>query len=207
MALALFPNRPRRLKRRSVPSSWWRDLARGRRSASSARIKLPSSNTRGLAPERICAVTFTNRVAEEIRRPADAHPGGACEAITRGTIPLRMCLALLREHAEAAGLKKGFVVADEQLPEVIWAACNVPLELAGIAPHKPVQPARVQKQDYELTPTTRACIAKYTAWLRTAHGGFRHWSRRPKSCCTLGGTSADAIAAALDYLLVAISGT
>src|SRR2546422_6885410 len=43
-------------------------------------------NTRGLAPERICAVTFTNRAAEEIAVRLTHTLGERAEAITRGTI-------------------------------------------------------------------------------------------------------------------------
>src|SRR6266853_1361247 len=69
-------------------------------------------NTRGLAPERICAVTFTNRAAEEIAVRLKHTLGDRAEGVTRGTIHA-LCLALLREHAEAAGLRKGFGVAEE----------------------------------------------------------------------------------------------
>src|SRR5207244_3118333 len=57
-------------------------------------------NTRGLAPERICAVTFTNRAAEEIAVRLEHTLGDRAEGVTRGTIHA-LCLALLREHAEA----------------------------------------------------------------------------------------------------------
>src|SRR5882672_2656586 len=53
-------------------------------------------NHRGLAPERICAVTFTNRAAEEIAVRLTHTLGERAEAITRGTIHA-LCLALLRD--------------------------------------------------------------------------------------------------------------
>src|SRR5437773_8243266 len=37
-----------------------------------------------------------------------------------------LCLALLREHAEVAGLRKGFGVADEQYQKVILGRLHVP---------------------------------------------------------------------------------
>src|SRR5947207_12074472 len=43
-------------------------------------------NTRGLAPERICAVTFTNRAAEEIAVRLKHTLGDRAEGVTRGTI-------------------------------------------------------------------------------------------------------------------------
>ena len=60
---------------------------------------------KGIDPHRICAVTFTNRAAEEIAR-RNTHD------VWRGTIHA-FCLALLREFAADAGLKRGFGVADE----------------------------------------------------------------------------------------------
>src|SRR2546429_1010559 len=60
----------------------------------------------GVAPERICAVTFTNRAAEEIAVRLKHTLGDRAEAITRGTIHA-LCLALLREHAVAAGARGG----------------------------------------------------------------------------------------------------
>src|SRR5205809_7537674 len=59
----------------------------------------------GIDPHRICAVTFTNRAAEEIvRRLTHAVCRGATHAF---------CRAVLREFVEEAGLRRGFGVADE----------------------------------------------------------------------------------------------
>src|SRR6058998_1793687 len=66
----------------------------------------------GIDPHRICAVTFTNRAAEEIAGRLKQTMGNKAEAITRGTIHA-LCLALLRDQTDAAGLKRGFGVADE----------------------------------------------------------------------------------------------
>src|SRR2546425_7725433 len=69
----------------------------------------------GIDPRRICAVTFTNRAAEEI---ADRLREANADSVTRGTIHA-LCLALLREFGELAGLKRGFGIADEQYQDVI----------------------------------------------------------------------------------------
>jgi len=86
--------------------------------------------TRGVAPERICAVTFTNRAAEEIAVRLKHTLRDRADVITRGTIHA-LCLSLLREHAEAAGLRKGFGVADEQYQKVVLGRLHVPLEQRG----------------------------------------------------------------------------
>src|SRR6185295_12421571 len=72
----------------------------------------------GIDPHRICAVTFTNRAAEEIATRLKQTLGDKADAVTRGTIHA-LCLALLREHPEEVGLKRGFGVADEQYQHVI----------------------------------------------------------------------------------------
>jgi len=49
----------------------------------------------GIDPHRICAVTFTNRAAEEIAMRPQAGAGDKADSVTRGTIHA-LCLALLR---------------------------------------------------------------------------------------------------------------
>src|SRR5216110_4051170 len=46
-------------------------------------------DSRGVAPERICAVTFTNRAAEEIAVRLNHTLRDRAEVITRGTIHAR----------------------------------------------------------------------------------------------------------------------
>src|SRR5438477_10266049 len=67
----------------------------------------------GLAPRRICAVTFTNKAADEITARLRREVGADAEEITRGTLH-GLCLALLRDQAAAAGLRRWFVIADEE---------------------------------------------------------------------------------------------
>src|SRR2546422_11696061 len=63
-------------------------------------------NTRGLAPERICAVTFPNRAAEEsavrLKHTLGDRAGGAARGTTHA-----LGLGLLRGHAAGAGRGKG----------------------------------------------------------------------------------------------------
>ncbi|MEP7176749.1 MAG: UvrD-helicase domain-containing protein, partial [Gemmatimonadales bacterium] len=66
----------------------------------------------GIAPGRICAVTFTNKAADEIAARLRREIGPAAEEITRGTLH-SLCARLLRDHAGAAGLQRGFGIADE----------------------------------------------------------------------------------------------
>src|SRR5437870_4860326 len=158
-------------------------------------------NTRGLAPERICAVTFTNRAAEEIAVRLKHTLGDRADGVTRGTIHA-VCLALLREHAEAAGLRKGFCVADEPYQKVILGRLHVPLEQRGSLLNR-FSRHRVQKQDFELTADDARLYREYAAWL--AHRNmldFDDLVSKAEELLRARGDLADAIAARWDYLLV-----
>src|SRR5881296_3783552 len=156
-------------------------------------------NTRGLAPERICAVTFTNRAAEEIAVRLKHTLGDRAEGVTRGTIHA-LCLALLREHAEAAGLRKGFGVADEQYQKIILGRLRVPLEQRGPLLNRF---SRHRVQPYELTADDARLYREYTAWL--AHRNmldFDDLVTKVEELLRTREDIADAIAARWDYLLV-----
>src|SRR5207237_680150 len=154
-----------------------------------------------LAPERICAVTFTNRAAEEIAIRLKHTRGARAEPITRGTIHA-LCLALLREHAEAAGLRKGFGVADEQYQKAILGRLHVPQEPRGSLLNR-FSRHRVQKRDYELTADDARLYREYAAWL--AHRNmldFDDLVSKAEELLRTHGDIADAVAARWDYLLV-----
>src|SRR6266853_1863623 len=156
-------------------------------------------NTRGLAPERICAVTFTNRAAEEIAVRLKHTLGDRAESVTRGTIHA-LCLALLREHAEAAGLRKGFGVADEQYQKVILGRLHVPLEQRGSLLNRF---SRRRVQDYRLTDDDARLYREYAVWL--AHRNMLDFDDlvvKAEELVRTHGDIADAIAARWDYLLV-----
>src|SRR5881392_4294599 len=156
--------------------------------------------TVGIAPERICAVTFTNRAAEEIAVRLKHTLRERADGITRGTIHA-LCLGLLREHAEAAGLRKGFGVADEQYQKVILGRLRVPLEQRGPLLNRF---GRHRVQAYELTADDARLYREYTAWL--AHRNmvdFDDLVTKAEELLRRRVDVADAIAARWDYLLVA----
>src|ERR1051325_4672096 len=118
-------------------------------------------DTLGVAPERICAVTFTNRAAEEIALRLKHTLRDRADAITRGTIHA-LCLALLRDHAEAAGLRRGVGVAGEQYQKVILGRLPGPLEQRGALLNRF---SRHRVQDYRLTLEDARLYREYAVWL------------------------------------------
>src|SRR5213595_1256259 len=155
--------------------------------------------TLGIAPERICAVTFTNRAAEEIAVRLKHTLQARADGITRGTIHA-LCLALLREYTDAAGLRHGFGVADEQYQKVILGRLHVPLEQRGSLLNRF---GRHRVQAYDLTADEARLYREYTAWL--AHRNmldFDDLVAKAGELVRTRGDVADAIAARWDYLLV-----
>jgi DNA polymerase III epsilon subunit family exonuclease len=65
----------------------------------------------GMTPQRILAVTFTNKAAEEIGTRLHEVRGVSAVEVTRGTLHA-VCLTILRDFAERCGLRPGFGVAD-----------------------------------------------------------------------------------------------
>jgi superfamily I DNA/RNA helicase len=84
----------------------------------------------GYAPERICAVTFTNKAADEISARLVREIGEPGRHVTRGTLH-RLCVGILRDHPEAAGLRPGFGIADEEYQRALLRRLRIPDERAN----------------------------------------------------------------------------
>jgi superfamily I DNA/RNA helicase/DNA polymerase III epsilon subunit-like protein len=67
----------------------------------------------GIEPSRICAVTFTNKAAEELAGRLERRLGERAGEVVRGTLH-RLCLGILRDHPAEAGLRDGFGIADDE---------------------------------------------------------------------------------------------
>ena len=139
----------------------------------------------GIDPARICAVTFTNRAAEEIGSRLKHD-------VRRGTIHA-FCLALLREHFEAAGLKQGFGVADEVYQNVVLGRLRVATERRGGILNRF---GRHRLQGYTLQPDEARLFREYCAWL--AHRNMVDFDE----LITRAEPLAELIADRWDYLLV-----
>jgi len=146
----------------------------------------------GIDPDRICAVTFTNRAAEEIAGRLKQTLGDKAEAVTRGTIHA-LCLALLREHSDAAGLKRGFGVADEVYQSVVLGRLRVPAERRGGVLNRF---GRHRLNGYKLQPDEARLFREYCSWL--AHRNMVDFDELITKAEPLAGLIADR----WDYLLV-----
>lgn len=75
--------------------------------------------SRGIAPRNILAVTFTNKAAREMKeRVLKLIPRGAKTDDGKADVPTistfhSLCVRILRQHIEALGYKKNFVIYDE----------------------------------------------------------------------------------------------
>src|SRR5712691_6288771 len=146
----------------------------------------------GIDPHRICAVTFTNRAAEEIADRLKRTLGQGAEGVSRSTIH-SLCLTLLREHTAAAGLKKGFGVADEVYQNVVLGRLRVPTERRGGILKRF---GRHRLDGYTLQPDEARLFREYCAWL--AHRNMVDFDELITRAEPLAGLIADR----WDYLLV-----
>jgi superfamily I DNA/RNA helicase len=78
---------------------------------------------RRLDPSRICAFTFTNKAAEEIKGRLDMVEGAGM--VHGGTIHA-FCAELLREFGQHEGLQPGFGIADENYQRAVLARLGQP---------------------------------------------------------------------------------
>jgi DNA polymerase III epsilon subunit family exonuclease len=143
-------------------------------------------------PARICAVTFTNKAAEEIAERLRYD-------VPRGTIHA-LCLSILREHAEAAGLPKGFGVADEPYQSTILARLKVPAAWRGSVL---TRFGRHRMAEYSLTDDDARLFREYQSYLARRHMiDFDEMIVKTAGLLSQHSCIADALAARWDYLLV-----
>jgi len=146
----------------------------------------------GFDPARICAVTFTNKAAEEIAARL-RHD------VTRGTIHA-LCLAILREYAEAAGLPQGFGLADEPYQSAVLARLKVHADRRGGVLNRF---GRHRLQEYRLTADEAGLYREYASYLARRHMvDFDDVIAKTAALLKQHGDVADALAARWDYLLV-----
>jgi superfamily I DNA/RNA helicase len=81
--------------------------------------------TLDLAPERLCAFTFTNKAAGEIADRLARSLGSRAAEVKTGTIHA-FCAELLREFGDRIGLERGFGIVDERQQRTVLRRLAVP---------------------------------------------------------------------------------
>ena len=116
----------------------------------------------GVSPAAICAITYTNKAAQEINVRLRAGLGDRVEELTLGTIH-SLCLDILRTEGERVGLPRGFGIANEEHQRLVLKRLRVPpkrhtqvLNLMG----------RKRLQGYELTSGDEEIFHRYEQLLR-----------------------------------------
>ncbi len=117
----------------------------------------------GADPRRICAVTFTNKAAEEITLRLKDSIGDTAQDVCRGTLH-SLCLTFLRDHGERVGLASGFGVADEAYQQLILRRLRVPQRRYG---QLLLLFGRRRLQQYVLTPEDETMFGRYGEMLAT----------------------------------------
>jgi DNA polymerase III epsilon subunit family exonuclease len=117
----------------------------------------------GASPDRVCAVTFTNKAAQEVQARLRRGLGDRAEHLTLGTIHA-LCLDVLRAVGQRAGLPAGFGVADDAHQRLVLSRLGVHSKR-----HRPLLTlfGRRRLQGYELTKADEALFWRYQRELRS----------------------------------------
>jgi superfamily I DNA/RNA helicase/DNA polymerase III epsilon subunit-like protein len=119
----------------------------------------------GTDPRRVCAITFTNKAAQEIRQRLHHGLGDRAGDLTLGTIHA-LCLRLLRDFGKRVGLPAGFGVADEEQQGLLLGRLGVPGRR-----HRPLLTlfGRRRLDNHALSPGDEKLFGRYTRELRSHH--------------------------------------
>lgn len=154
---------------------------------------------RDLAPSRICAVTFTNKAAQEVGDRLQKAVGDRGEGVKGGTLHA-LCAEMLREHGEWVGARRGFGIADEDYQKDVLRRLGVWEKRRGwLLGRFGLHRAR----GVDLAPADLALFGKYRAYLEQRNLlDFDDLVDRAAKLLETYDEIADQIAARWDYILV-----
>ncbi|MGQ0702030.1 MAG: UvrD-helicase domain-containing protein [Gemmatimonadales bacterium] len=154
---------------------------------------------KGFDPCRICAVTFTNKAAEEIAERLETAFGQRAHAITRGTLH-SLCVRILREHGEWVGARRGFGIADEDYQRDVLRRLRVPEKARGPVL---IRFGLHRSRGTPLSPNDLKVFAGYREYLeRRGLLDFDDLIARTADLLTRYAEIAEPVAGQWDYLLV-----
>jgi superfamily I DNA/RNA helicase len=154
---------------------------------------------RGLPASRICAVTFTNKAAQEIADRLEKALGERGRGVKGGTLHA-LCAEILREHGEWVGARRGFGIADEEYQKDVLRRLGVWEKRRGwLLTRFGLHRAR----GVDLTPDDLGLYRRYREHLEHRNLlDFDDLVARAAELLTKYDEIADLIAARWDYILV-----
>ena len=129
---------------------------------------------KGIAPERILAVTFTNKAAGEMKERVDRLLRVASHGVWMSTFH-SACARILRRYIDRLGFNRNFVIYDERDQEQAIKACMKELEIDQLAFHPKAIRAEINRaknhgiSQEEFTPDPFNVLQKRVALVYQAY--------------------------------------